>query len=79
MSIASCVIEGTKIVLKISVATKISRDINKPRSSRDTISSIRKRACPSLFLMLEIVTLRRLKRVMTIIARIIVVIIISNA
>ena len=78
-STASSVIEGTKIVFKISAATKISSDINIPRSSRDTISFIRKRTCSSLFLRLEIVALRRLKRVMAIIARIIIVIIISNA
>ncbi len=78
-SIASSVIEGTKIVFKISAATKISREINSPRSNRDTTSSIRKRTCPSLFFRLEIVTLSRLIRVITIIPRIIIVIIISNA
>lgn len=78
-SIASSVRAGTKIVFKISAATKISREINNPRSKRVTTSSIRKRPCPSFFLRLEIATLRRLTRVITIIPRIIIVIIISNA
>ena len=77
-SIASSCREGTKIVFKIFAATKISRDINSPRSNRDTTSSIRKRGFPSLLLRLEIATLRRLMRVITIILRIIIVIIVSN-
>jgi hypothetical protein len=67
------------MVIKISAATKKSRDINNPLSIRGTIWLIRERIRSSLFLKLKIVTLKRLRRVMDTITRIIIVIMISEA
>jgi hypothetical protein len=45
---------GTRIVLRMSAATKKSNDINKPLNIRDTLSQIRLgRCCSSFFFKLE--------------------------